>query len=123
MSYANRNNIINRVSAADLTAAANLYKAVKSTSDTQVNLAGAGEVALGFLNNQPNTGDVAEINSLGGGSNAISAATLAVGVELSSDANGEMVAAGSNDYVIAISLVASVAGDIFEVLPVLYEKN
>lgn len=105
---------------ADLSAASNLNLAVKFDGSGDVVLAGAGEAAIGFLTNQPKSGEVAEVSTLGGGALGVSAATIAAGVFVKSDAAGKLVAATvAGDLAIARTMKSSVANDVVEIQPVL----
>ncbi len=111
------------LSGADLSAETNLYKAVDLNSAGDVVLAIAG-VGIGFLQNTPKLGQFAEVSKPGDESLGISAATLAVGVDLKSDANGDLVEASvAGDLVIAVALAASVDNDKFRLLNVRYYRH
>ncbi len=100
---------------ADLQAASNLHRAVKFDGSGDVVLCGDNELGIGFLQNQPDTGQFAEVAVVGGGSLGVAAATIAAGVFLASDASGDLVAAAAGENVIARSLHAAVSGDHFDV--------
>lgn len=112
--------ISNIKAGSDLSGASNKYLAVKFDSNGDVVLSTAGDAAIGFLFNLPTLGAAVEVATLGGGGLAISAATIAAGVLVKSDANGKIVAATSaNDLAIARTMKNSVAGDVVAVQPVL----
>jgi hypothetical protein len=111
--------ITNFKAGADLSAAGSLYKAVKFDGSGNVVFCGAGEIAIGFLANAPKSDEVVEIMSIKGFALGISAATIAAGVLVKSDANGKLVAAVATDNAIALTMKSSVANDIVEIMPVL----
>jgi len=112
--------ISNLKAGADLSAAANLYLAVKFDGSGDIVLAGAGDPAVGFLFNLPKLGEVTEVATIGGGALAVSAATIAAGVFVKSDAAGKIVpATTANDLAIARTMKSSVASDVVEVQPIL----
>jgi hypothetical protein len=103
---------------ADLSAAANQYKAVKSSGNLTVNLASTGgENALGILQNTPANGDAADIG-IGGVSKAlVGVAGCAYGDALQTEAaTGAVVTKTSTNAVIARALQAGVSGDIISVV-------
>lgn len=83
---------------------------VKRTGPTEVNICGAGEVALGVLVNKPNTGEPADVFALGYAT-VISdgnAAAIAVGDPIKSDAAGKAVkSATDKDHTVGYSDQAS----------------
>lgn len=118
--YNSNVNISNFRAGADLSAESNRYKAVKFDGSGNIILATAGDPAIGFLYNLPKSGRVAEVATIGGGSLAIAAATIAAGAFLKSDANGDLVVASTaNDLAIARAMKSAVDNDVFEVQPIL----
>jgi hypothetical protein len=112
--------ISNFKAGADLSASTNKYLAVKFDGSGDVVLAGAGEAAIGFLFNLPALGETVEVATIGGGALGVSAATIAAGVFVKSDANGKLVAATTaNDLAIARTMKSSVANDVVEIQPIL----
>lgn len=112
--------ISNFKAGADLSASSNKYLAVKFDGNGDIVLAGAGDAAIGFLMNLPELGKAAEVATLGGGALGVSAATIAAGTFVKSDANGKLVAATTNnDLAIARTMKSSVANDVVEVQPIL----
>lgn len=108
--------IANLVAGSDLSSSQ--YKAVKLSSDGAVDVAGAGESAIGFLMNVPIAGRMAEIATIGGGAKAIAGGTIAAGDLLKVNADGDLVkTTGYNDHV-AIAMESAVDNDIFGVLVV-----
>ncbi len=100
---------------ADLSADSNFHRAVKFDGSGDVVLAGAGEAAIGFLQNQPTLGQFVEVAGVGGGSLAVAAATLAAGVFCKADASGDLIAAVAGDEIIARTLDSAVDNDHFAV--------
>ena len=105
--------IINLAAGSDLTAAQ--YKAVVISTDGAVDLAGANAPAIGFLQNLPAIGKSAEIASMAGGAFATAGGTITAGNPLATDANGDVVVAGSGDYIVATALESAVDNDVFAV--------
>ncbi len=101
--------------AADLSAAANQFRAVKMTAANSVNIAGAGEFAIGVLYNKPKSGVRAEV-VVQGTPKLSYGGTVAVGDLLAADASGDFVkttpAVGNLDNVLAVALEAGVTGEI-----------
>jgi hypothetical protein len=81
------------VAAADLSA--KRYYFVKRTSTTEVNLCGAGEIAMGVLCNKPELGDVADVQCIAYG-RVEAGGTFAIGDPLKSDAAGKAVKADTD---------------------------
>ena len=91
------------------------FFAVKKTSAGIV-LAGAGEKVAGILQNDPVSGDPANVRFIGG-SKAVIGAAVVNGAFLASNANGKLVTATSNDNVCAQALEAGGAdGEVINVL-------
>ena len=101
------------------------YHAVKiDTSTGNIVLCGAGGLCIGFLQNKPLAGDVCEIATTGGGGLGISAETMTAGVLMKVDASGHLVAATADgEHVAAISVASSVDNDVFEIMPVMFERS
>jgi len=96
------------VAAADLTT--KRYFLVKRTSTTEVNLCGAGEVAMGVLCNKPDIGEPADVQSIAYG-RVEAGGTFAAGKPLKSDANGKaVIAATAHDHTVGYSDSAGSAG-------------
>lgn len=105
--------------AADLSAAANLYRAVKLTAANRVNLATvAGEYIFGVLYNKPKSGARAEV-VVEGSPKMRAGAAVVVGDLVATDAAGDFVptvpAVGNLDDAVAVVLTAAAAaGEIFQ---------
>ena len=128
MSTSNPNVCITRVAAADLSA--KQFFAVKIDNTGKAALSGAGEPAIGILQNNPASGVAAAI-AISGTSKAVAGGSITAGDRLTADATGKMVTAtagrtntsdtgvaadpliGSN--VIGIALEGAASGDIFQV--------
>ncbi len=120
MASFNKPRLINGLKAgADLSSS--LHKAVKYDASGDVVLAGAGEAAIGFLMNEPKSGEAAEVAGPGGGALAKAAAAIVHGDYLKSDANGDMVVAVATDQAVAVARDAAASGDKFEVEPMFYK--
>lgn len=118
------------VAAADLSA--KQYRAVKVDSNGKAAVAGAGEAAIGILQNDPISGQAATVATVGARSKALAGGNITAGNYVAADANGAVVAAtlgrvntsdaggavdaviGSN--IIGIALNGGVANDIITVL-------
>lgn len=101
-------NAKNKLAAADLSDKTKYF--VKRVADNKVNLAGAGEAALGVLWNDPRSGDMAWVVS-GGSPDVYSGAAVTVGAEVAVDADGKAVTATSGDVVVGIAVDATTAAD------------
>lgn len=101
------------VAAADLTGSQ--FFAVKQTSATEVNLAGAGEAIFGILMNDPNTGEAATCDT-DGHSKAEAGAAVALGALVTPDANGRLITAIATDIVAGrATSVAAALGDVISI--------
>lgn len=95
------------VAAADLRT--KRYFLVKRTSTTEVNLCGAGEVAMGVLCNKPNIGEVADVQCIAYG-RVEAGGTFAIADPLKCDANGKAIkAATAHDHTIGYADSAGAA--------------
>lgn len=103
--------------AADLSAAANQYKAVKLVAARSVNLATTGgEAIYGILQNLPFTADAADVGIFGISKAKVGAAGCAAGDSLMTEAaTGALVTKTSTNVVVAVALEAGVSGDIISV--------
>lgn len=109
---------ITRLAGADLSSSQ--YRFVKLNAAGAVVLSGAGEAAIGVLQNKPGNGQAATVR-VGGLSKVIAGAAIALPNRIASDANGKAKAAvaatvnTSDAGVAADPLVASnVLGEAFE---------
>jgi len=100
--------------AADLSA--HQFKLVKMTS-TGVNLCGAGEAALGVLQNKPDAlAQAATVWGPGSTSKVVAGAAVAKGAKITSDATGRAVTAASGNYEAGQALdAASAAGNLITI--------
>jgi len=105
-----------------MTAAADLssyqYSFVKLTDDRTVNLCGSGEAPYGILQNAPESGEQANVATLGI-SNLKANAAITVGAKVGSGAAGGLGAAvtGDDEYYGAVAREAATAqNDIISVL-------
>lgn len=131
MSFENVNHHgLSAVAAADLSA--KQYYAVKIDSAGKAALAGAGEFAVGILQNKPAAGQAAAIASVSAISKAVAGGSISAGATVAVDSNGKLVDAteakvntsdtgSATDAVIAsnvvgVALAAASAGDLFPVL-------
>lgn len=102
---------------ADLSAASNALKFVKVTGESEVGLAGAGEKAIGVLQNRPQQGEGADV-VVGGRTEVIAGAAVNDGDFVTSDAQGRAVAATAGaTRVHGIALTtATAAGQVIDIL-------
>lgn len=107
------------VAAADYSAAANAYKIVKiDTAAVRqgVLVATLGARGDGIMTNHPALGAPIEMVTQGYGKALCGAAIATAGLELTPDATGRLIAAGSTNIVFGISLNATAAaGEFVEV--------
>jgi hypothetical protein len=118
------------VAAADLSA--KQYFAVKIDSNGQAALAGAGEPAVGILQNKPTAGQSATVWTFGPRSKALAGGTIAAGALVAADSSGKFVTATTGktntsdagaaadpliaSNVLGIACTSAVSGDIFTVV-------
>lgn len=109
------NLITNLAAGSDLSSSQ--YKAVALATDGAVDVVTvAGSASIGFLQNLPLTGAVAEIATVGGGAKAIAGGTITAGDRLAVDAIGDVVLATPLDAVVGIALESAVDNDVFGIL-------
>ena len=95
------------------------YIAVKFDGSGDIIAAGAGELAIGILQNAPADEASADVAIPGGGALAACGGTVAAGAFLKADANGKLVATTTdNDFYVARAITAGVANDVIHVVPV-----
>jgi len=86
-----------------------------TTAETIV-LAGAGENALGVLQNNPVSGEAAVV-AIGGKSKVIAGGTVAGGAIVSSDAAGKAVtSATSGHYILGVTARGGASNNVIEVV-------
>lgn len=119
MSYSESVNLLSFLASADLSAAADQYKAVKLVNVSgvaQLALAGDGEDAIGTLYEGAASGLVCAVASnhriakIRAGGNITSAARIASG------SDGRATVVGSGDRSLGIALESAVAGDVISYL-------
>ncbi len=92
------------------------FFAVKVDTDGDVVLAGAGEVAVGILQDKPAADGRAATVADGGVSKCVFGATVAPGALVMSDANGKLITATTGNYVIGICREGGDADEIGSVI-------
>jgi len=97
---------------ADLSASQ--YCWVKDSSGSAA-LCGAGQQALGILQNDPAASGRPGSIAIGGYSKSVSAGSISAGAYIASDANGKSVTVASGDFAIGIAVDAASANDVFTV--------
>src|SRR5574343_819102 len=129
MSFEHPDFRLSLVAAADLSA--KQYYAVKIDSAGKVAVAGAGELAIGILQNKPAAGEAANVWTFGPVSKAFAGGTIAAGAAVAADSNGKLVTATAGKVntsdagasadpliasnVIGVAVTSAVSGDIFAV--------
>lgn len=105
---------ISLVAAADLSA--KIGYIVQVDSNGKAALADATALAVGVLQNNPASGQVATVG-VHGVSKVVAGGTIAAGARVTSDANGKAIAATTaGDAVIGIALAGAAANDIIPIL-------
>lgn len=87
------------------------YLAVKVGSNGKVALSGAGQQAIGILQNKPGADQAAEVMGFGL-SKAIYGNTVTAGQALMSDASGKLVPQTGTNAVVAVAITSGVLDDI-----------
>lgn len=100
------------LAAADLSA--KQYFAVKITAADTINLSGAGENAIGILQNKPTSGQTATVMVMGE-SMAMYGDTVTAGANLMANASGKLVPATGTNAVIAVAREAGAVDEIHTV--------
>jgi len=90
------------------------FHCVKLNPSGQMILSGAGENALGILQDKPASGQVGAVCGLGK-SMAVLGAIVTPGQNLTPDADGKLVPATGSDAVVAVAAESGSAGDICSV--------
>lgn len=91
------------------------HKAVKLNAAGAVVLCGAGESSIGILQIGEDTGHAVSVMELGNALAHLGAAVANAGVNLTPDANAELVTAGGGDAVVAYSLKSGAHNEIVPV--------
>ena len=105
---------VSLVAAADLTA--KQFYVVKIDSAGKAALAGASDTTqVGILQDKTPNGTAATV-ATGGISKAVLGGTVASGAEVTSDANGKIIAATTGKYIIGICTAGGAANEIGSVL-------
>lgn len=131
MSTFSDGNYVDRIAGADLSAATNLFKIVKQAADAtnptgrSVVLASAATDDLfGVLNNQPKSGDTANVRARNssGTFKVLLNGTVAINDRLTADSTGAAITTTTTgNQVIGIAQEAGVAGQVIEYLAVNYK--
>lgn len=104
-----------------LTAGADLsalqFRAIKvsTAADNTALQAGAGENAIGVLQDKPTSGNVGQIDILGV-TKAEYGASVTRGAKLMSNASGQLITATSTNHVVAEALESGASGEVHNVL-------
>lgn len=113
-------NLLTITRSADADLSAKQYFIVKATASNGCALAGAGDIPLGVLTNDPESGEAAAIQ-VAGVVRVTAGAGFAVGARVKADAAGKAITlvngAGTKEQSIGIALEAATNdGDIVEIL-------
>lgn len=100
--------LVGMVAGADLSA--EQYKLVKVTTNG-VEVAGAGELSVGVLQQGETTGNAVSVWGVGSVSKVIAGAAVAQGARVTSDATGRAVTAASGNYIAGVCLTESANAD------------
>lgn len=92
----------------------NQYYAMKVNSSGLATICGAGDNALGILQDKPESGEVANVMVLGE-SKAMYGATVTAGANLMTDGSGRLIPATGTNPVIAVAKEGGVVGEIHTV--------
>ena len=114
---ATENNLtsISLAAAADLSAAQ--YKIVQINSSGQAALANATSLTVGVLQNKPTAAGRIATVAVHGVCKCVAGGSITAGARLTSDANGNAVAASTaGDAVIGVALDSASSGDVFRML-------
>ncbi len=101
------------VAAADFSA--KQFYAVKIDANGAAALAGAGDNAVGIMQDNPASGTIGNVMTLGV-SKAVYGGTVTAGDNLSSDANGKLITTAGSAAAIAVALESGSVGEIHSVL-------
>lgn len=91
------------------------YYGAKVDSNGKAALAGAGENAIGILQDTPTAGSIGNVMTLGV-SKAVYGATVTAGQNLSADANGKLIPTAGSAAVIAVALENGSTNEVHSVL-------
>jgi hypothetical protein len=102
----------------DLTEARHCFVVLNASVQGEVLLAGAGEMAIGVLQNSPDEGQTAEVAVLSRGRLKVKSAGALTppGLRLASDADGLAVEAGETDHVLGQLLKDTSGEELVEML-------
>lgn len=102
------------VAGGDLTA--KQFHAMKLDGAKEVVDADAGEALIGILQNDPAEGEAASVAYLGVSKVKLGAAVNTVGTRLAANADGELIAATTGDYIAGIALETGAENDLISAL-------
>lgn len=119
MAYQQNLELITRPANADLSAGQYFLVKISNSSGTgRVAFAGAGERAIGVLQNKPDAAGKAASVAVGQVVKVSAGGSITAGNEVTPDSSGEAVVAGSGDIVFGVALNSAVDGDIVEIVRV-----
>lgn len=115
MAWEERVELVSAGTGADLSAAANIYKAVKLDANGNVVAVSAiTDVPFGILYDTAASGRVVPV-AVGGIAKAKAGAIIAAGAPVAVKADGTLQTAATTQTVIGVARLAAVSGDIFPV--------
>lgn len=91
------------------------YKLVKVTASNTVEVAGAGELAIGVLQDKPVADQGGNVTVIGL-TKVVAGGTIAAGAKVAANATGQAVVAAAGNEVLGIAQEAGVANDVIEIL-------
>ncbi len=109
------------IAGANLSSARHTFVKLDSSNANKVVAAGAGEEAIGILQNAPIADDHAEVVVAGGSKLIVADATFAIDAMIKSDAAGKGTVAAATDYAICRAMSAGTAAD--DEIEVIIEKR
>ena len=95
---------------------ANQFKFVKVNASGLAVACGAGEAAVGVLQDDPRAAGRPALVAIGGVVKTKAEGTIAAGADVASDADGGAVAATTGQIVLGTAITGGVSGDIISVL-------
>lgn len=95
---------------------ANQFKFVKLNSSGRLVACGAGEPAVGVLQDDPRAAGRAAMVAIGGIVKAKAEGTVAAGADVASDADGGIIAATTGQIVLGTAVTGGASGEIISIL-------
>lgn len=102
----------NLIAGADLSAKQYFAVTASTATDRMVVVSGAGDDAVGILQNKPTSGLPAEVKYMGY-SKAVAGATITTGARLMTDASGKLIPSTGTNHCVGRSVQSAATSDIF----------